>query len=138
MSDKLSIVIPAYNEEKNIAKCLHELQITLRDKYCIPYEVIVVNDNSQDGTEEVVRAEMANDPSVRLVLRTPPGGFGRAIRSGLETVTGDVVDLSDSPEDVVAYYRKIQEGYDCVHGSCFIKGSVVRGSARWAGAIQTH
>ena len=53
-----------------------------------------------------------------------------AIRAGLEGVKGDVVvvymaDLSDSPEDVVAYYRKIREGYDCVFGSRFIKGSTV-------------
>jgi dolichol-phosphate mannosyltransferase len=131
MSEKLSIVIPAYNEEKNIAKCINELQTTLRDKYEIPYEIIVVNDNSKDDTEEVVRAEMVMDPSVRIVNRTPPGGFGRAVRSGMEAVRGDVVvvymaDLSDSPEDVVAYYRKIREGYDCVFGSRFIKGSEVQ------------
>ena len=131
MSEKLSIVIPAYNEEKNIADCIHELQATLRDKNQIPYEIIVVDDNSRDATEAVVRAEMAKDPGVRLVKRNPPGGFGRAIRSGLEAVRGDVVviymaDLSDSPEDVVAYYRKIREGYDCVFGSRFIRGSEVR------------
>jgi dolichol-phosphate mannosyltransferase len=130
MSEKLSIVIPAYNEEKNIAECINELQATLREKYEIPYEIIVVNDNSKDHTEDVVRAEMARDESIRLVNRTPPGGFGRAIRSGLEVVRGDVVviymaDLSDDPEDVVAYYRKLQEGYDCVFGSRFIKGSKV-------------
>ena len=131
MSEKLSIVIPAYNEEKNIAKCINELQATLREKYEIPYEIIVVNDNSRDDTEGVVRAEMAMDPAIRIVNRTPPGGFGRAIRSGMEAVRGDVVvvymaDLSDSPEDVVAYYRKIREGYDCVFGSRFIKGSEVQ------------
>jgi dolichol-phosphate mannosyltransferase len=130
MCEKLSIVIPAYNEEKNIAECINELQATLREKYEIPYEIIVVNDNSKDRTEDVVRAEMARDESIRLVNRTPPGGFGRAVRSGLEVVRGDVVvvymaDLSDDPEDVVAYYRKIQEGYDCVFGSRFIKGSKV-------------
>jgi dolichol-phosphate mannosyltransferase len=130
MSEKLSIVIPAYNEEKNIAKCINELQATLRGKHAIPYEIIVVNDNSTDGTEAAVRAEMAKDASIKLVNRTPPGGFGRAIRSGMETVQGDVVvvymaDLSDSPDDVVAYYRKIREGYDCVFGSRFIKGSEV-------------
>lgn len=135
MSDKLSIVIPAYNEEKNIVDCLHELQATLRDKHGIPYEIIVVNDNSRDDTEKVVRAEMANDPAIRLVNRTPPGGFGRAIRSGMEHVEGDIVvvymaDLSDSPDDVVAYYRKIREGYDCVFGSRFIKGSEVRNYPR--------
>jgi dolichol-phosphate mannosyltransferase len=131
MSEKLSIVIPAYNEEKNIAKCINELQATLREKYEIPYEIIVVNDNSKDGTEKVVRAEMATDNAIRIVNRTPPGGFGRAVRSGMEAVKGDVVvvymaDLSDSPEDVVAYYRKIREGYDCVFGSRFMKGSKVQ------------
>jgi dolichol-phosphate mannosyltransferase len=136
MTDKLSVVIPAYNEEKNIIKCLRELRATLRDRYHIPYEVIVVNDNSRDRTEEVVRAEMAEDPAVRLVTRVPPGGFGRAIRSGLEAVRGDVVvvymaDLSDSPEDVVAYYRKIGEGYDCVFGSRFIRGSKVENYPRF-------
>jgi dolichol-phosphate mannosyltransferase len=130
VSEKLSVVIPAYNEEKNIARCIGELQATLREKYEIPHEIIVVDDNSSDGTEEAVRAEMAKDTSVRIVKRTPPGGFGRAIRSGMEAVRGDIVvvymaDLSDSPEDVVAYYRKIREGYDCVFGSRFIKGGVV-------------
>jgi dolichol-phosphate mannosyltransferase len=130
MSEKLSIVIPAYNEEKNIAKCINELQATLRDKHEIPYEIIVVNDNSTDDTAGVIHAEMARDESIRIVNRTPPGGFGRAVRSGMEAVKGDVVvvymaDLSDSPDDVVAYYRKIREGYDCVFGSRFIKGSEV-------------
>jgi dolichol-phosphate mannosyltransferase len=127
---KLSIVIPAYNEEKNIGKCLEELRRVVRDKYHLPYEIIVVNDNSRDATEEVVRAEMKEDRAIRLVTRTPPGGFGRAVRSGVEAVRGDVVviymaDLSDDPEDVIAYYRKIGEGYDCVYGSRFIKGSQV-------------
>jgi dolichol-phosphate mannosyltransferase len=127
---KLSIVIPAYNEEKNIGKCLEELRRVVRDKYRVPHEIIVVNDNSRDATEEVVRAAMKEDPAIRLVTRTPPGGFGRAVRSGIEAVRGDVVviymaDLSDDPEDVMAYYRKIGEGYDCVYGSRFVKGSEV-------------
>ncbi len=136
MSDKLSIVIPAYNEERNIANCINELQAILRGVHQIPYEIIVVDDNSKDGTEGVVRAEMERDPCVRLVKRTPPGGFGRAVRSGLEVVRGDIVviymaDRSDAPEDVVDYYRKIGEGYDCVFGSRFIKGSEVRNYPRF-------
>jgi dolichol-phosphate mannosyltransferase len=131
MSEKLSIVIPAYNEENNIAKCISELQATLRAKHEIPHEIIVVNDNSTDDTEKVVLAEIARDTTVRLVNRTPPGGFGRAVRSGIEAISGEIVvvymaDNSDSPEDVVAYYDKIREGYDCVFGSRFIKGSFVQ------------
>ena len=128
---KLSVVIPAFDEEQNIGRCLDELRSTLRDRHQISYEIIVVNDNSRDGTEQVVREQMAHDAAVRLVNRTPPGGFGRAVRAGIEHVTGDVVviymaDLSDDPEDVVAYYRKIEEGYDCVFGSRFTRGSSVQ------------
>ena len=128
---KLSIVIPAYNEEKNIGQCLDELAGVVRDKYGLDYEIVVVNDNSTDATEEVVRSKMERDGAVRIVNRAPPGGFGRAVRAGIERVQGDVVviymaDLSDDPEDVVAYYRKIEEGYDCVYGSRFVRGSQVR------------
>jgi dolichol-phosphate mannosyltransferase len=127
---KLSIVIPAYNEEQNIGKCIAELQRVVRDEHHIPYEIIVVNDNSTDDTARVIAEQMAADPNVRTVDRTPPGGFGRAVRAGLELVEGDVVviymaDLSDDPQDVIVYYRKIIEGYDCVYGSRFIKGSKV-------------
>jgi dolichol-phosphate mannosyltransferase len=127
---KLSIVIPAYNEEQNIGKCIAELQRVIRDEHQIPYEIIVVNDNSTDGTARAISEQIAADANIRTVNRTPPGGFGRAVRAGLELVEGDVVviymaDLSDDPQDVVLYYRKILEGYDCVFGSRFIKGSKV-------------
>ena len=125
----LSIVIPAHNEEKNILQVLNELHDTLTAER-IPYEIVVVNDNSSDGTEAVVRSFVRKNPRIRIVNRSMPNGFGRAIRSGLEVATGDVVviymaDCSDAPEDVITYYKKILEGYDCVFGSRFIKGSKV-------------
>ena len=127
---KLSIVIPAYNEEKNVARTLEELRRVVRDEHGLPHEVIVVNDNSRDDTQQVILSVQQEYPEVRLVNRRGPGGFGRAIRSGLDAVQGDVVvicmaDLSDDPRDVVAYYEKICEGYDCVFGSRFIRGSHV-------------
>src|SRR5262249_50252021 len=117
---KLSLVIPAHNEEKNLPKVLTGLLTKVRAEQ-IPYELVIVNDNSRDGTAGVVQRFMAEDPSIRMVERRPPNGFGRAIRDGLEEITGDVViiymaDASDHPEDAVAYYRKIEEGYDCVFG----------------------
>jgi dolichol-phosphate mannosyltransferase len=125
----LSVVIPAYNEESNIGPTLLELDSALRQAE-IPYEIVVVNDNSTDGTESVVTDLMQTIGGVRLVNRTPPGGFGRAIRSGLDCVEGDVVavymaDQSDDPADLVRCYERIEEGYDCVFGSRFIKGSTV-------------
>lgn len=125
----LSLIIPAYNEDQNIARTVADLQQTLRAE-AIPYEILIVNDNSRDGTENVIRELMQSDTAVRTVKRTPPGGFGRAIRSGLDAATGEIVvivmaDSSDHPSDVVAYYRKICEGYDCVFGSRFVKGAKV-------------
>ncbi|MCA9193925.1 MAG: glycosyltransferase family 2 protein [Planctomycetales bacterium] len=127
---KLSIVIPAYNEQENIQACLHSLVECLVTQQSIPTEIIVVNDNSRDETETRVLEVMRKWSCVRLVRRTPPGGFGRAIRTGLEFVRGEVVviymaDLSDHPEDALAYLRKIEEGYDCVFGSRFIQGAIV-------------
>ena len=127
---RLSVVIPAYNEEANLGRCVTELTHALRDVHRIPYEVVVVNDNSSDDTERVIRELAAEDGAIRFIHRQPPGGFGRAVRAGLEVITGDVVviymaDLSDDPEDCVAYYRKIEEGYDCVFGSRFMRGSAV-------------
>ena len=126
---RLSIVIPAYNEQENLPRTIRELAATLVEA-AIPFELIVVNDNSADATADTVRRLGAELPQLRLVDRKPPRGFGRAVRAGIEAVTGDVVvlvmaDASDSPRDVVAYYRKICEGYDCVFGSRFIAGGKV-------------
>src|SRR5579872_1206923 len=126
---KLSLVIPAYNEEHTLPDVLTSLQTDLRSAG-IPYEIIVVNDNSRDRTAHVVLAIRERDDRICLVNRTGPNGFGRAVRAGLDQITGDVAviymaDASDHPADVVRYYRKIEEGYDCVFGSRFIAGSHV-------------
>ncbi len=126
---KVSIVIPAHNESQNIGPCLDDLTTALHAE-SIPYEIIVVNDNSSDETESEVLQRSAVNSAIRLIRRSPPGGFGRAIRTGLEFVSGECViiymaDRSDHPSDAILYYRKIMEGYDCVFGSRFIKGAVV-------------
>jgi dolichol-phosphate mannosyltransferase len=67
---------------------------------------------------------------LRWIDNPPPNGFGLAVRHGLENAAGDAVavvmaDGSDAPRDVVKYYRKMQEGYDCVFGSRFMPGSEI-------------
>ncbi len=126
---QLSVVIPALNEERNLPSTLSSLRRTL-DEAGIPFELIVVNDCSTDRTADVIREWMERDSRVRGVFRSPPAGFGRSVREGVELVRGDVVivymaDGSDDPRDAVACYRKIEEGYDCVYGSRFMKGSHV-------------
>ena len=125
----LSICIPAYNEEGNIGRTIDTVSRTLTDAG-IPYEFVIANDNSKDNTRGVIESRMEQGIPVRLVNRTPPGGFGRAVRSCLEHFQGDLVvivmaDMSDDPQDIVRYYNKINEGYDAVFGSRFMRESVV-------------
>lgn len=131
MRNKLlySILIPAYNEAENLPRTLEPLAAALRGEG-IPFELLVVNDNSADDSPQVLESLAPSYPELHVVTNTPPGGLGRAIRCGLKHFKGDVVavvmaDSSDSPEDVVACYHKIEEGYDCVFGSRFRKGSKV-------------
>ena len=124
-----SIVIPAYNEEDCISPTVQSIAETL-EKERINYEILVVNDNSRDRTEAVLQELSTQNMKVRYINNYYPNGFGFAVRCGLENFSGDAVaivmaDSSDSPENIVDYYYKLQEGYDCVLGSRFIKGGKV-------------
>jgi dolichol-phosphate mannosyltransferase len=126
---KLSIVIPARNEERNIGDTVAALTRAL-DSAAVPHEIVVVDDGSGDGTGDAVEALSAADPRVRLVRNHPPNGFGRAVRKGIESVAGEatvicMADGSDSPEDVVRYYRVLRDEAECVFGSRFIAGARV-------------
>lgn len=125
----LSVVVPAHNEENNIAPTLRSIASELGDEG-IPFEIVVVNDNSSDATPAVVAGLQGEWPQVRLVSNDPPAGLGRAVRCGLRHVQGDVVgimmaDSSDQSADLVRCYRKIEEGYDCAFGSRFMPGGRV-------------
>jgi dolichol-phosphate mannosyltransferase len=126
---KLSVVMPARDEEGCISETLAEVAGALTREE-IPYEIVVVDDGSTDGTAAQVRQVMDRYAGVRLVSNTGRHGFGLAVRAGLEHATGDAIavmmaDASDSPEDLIKYYRKLQEGYDCAFGSRFVRGSRV-------------
>ncbi len=127
----LSVCIPAHNEQENIGPTIDAIAKELLAA-AVPFEFVIANDNSSDGTEGMVRARMEQGLPIRLINRRPPGGFGRAIRSCLEHFHGEYVvvvmaDLSDDPKDIVRYYEKLEEGYDAVFGSRFIKGAEVQG-----------
>jgi dolichol-phosphate mannosyltransferase len=125
----LSVVIPAHNEEGNLCVTVPALAQAL-EAAGITYEIVVVNDNSSDGTKAELLELEARFPHLRHVDNTPPNGFGFAVRRGLAEFRGEAVavvmaDMSDSPDDLVTYWRTLQEGYDCVFGSRFIKGGKV-------------
>ncbi len=127
----LSVLIPAFNEEKNLPATVEALLLVLR-REALAFEIVIANDNSRDGTRNVALDLVRSNAEVVLVDNVPPGGFGRVVRLGLSSFVGDAVaivmaDSSDDPEDVVRCYRKLEEGYDCVFGSRFRPGSIVVG-----------
>lgn len=127
---KLSVVIPAYNEEESLPETLKTLYATLKNEN-IEHEIVVTNDNSKDNTLQVLENLSKEIPTLVYYTNTGPNGFGYAVRYGLERFTGDYVavmmaDLSDDPNDLVKFYRKAIEGnYDCVFGSRWEKGGKV-------------
>ena len=126
---KLSVVIPARNEEGAVEATLLDLGETLSQAN-IPYEVIVVDDGSRDSTPDIVLRLSEAAPGIKIVRNAGPRGFGNAVRLGLRHFTGDAVaimmaDGSDSAQDLVRYYQKLGQGYECVFGSRFVPGAAV-------------
>lgn len=127
--NKLSIVIPAYNERDNIVETVKAFYNKLIE-HNIENEIVVVNDNSKDDTLLVLEKLKEEVSTLVYYSNTGPNGFGYAVRYGLEKFTGDYVaivmaDLSDSPDDLVSFYNKILEGYDCVFGTRWSRGGKV-------------
>ncbi|MEH3055217.1 MAG: glycosyltransferase family 2 protein, partial [Patulibacter minatonensis] len=131
---KLSVVIPAHNEAEVIEETLVGVATTLTTAE-VPFEVVVVDDASQDGTADVVAKVAERWPEIRCVRSEYPGGFGYAVRFGLDVYEGDAVsvvmaDASDDPADLVKYYRLLEAGYDCAFGSRFMRGGRTIGYPR--------
>jgi len=126
---KLSVVMPAQNEEGSVGGTVEGVVAAL-EREGIDYEVVVVNDASEDSTEAVVAAIGAENPRVRVHRSHYERGFGMAIRAGLDVFEGDAVaivmaDASDDPDDLVRYYRILEEGWDCAFGSRFVPGAQI-------------
>lgn len=126
---RLSIVIPARDEEGCIASTVRHLnvELTLRN---VPHEIVVVDDGSKDRTWEILQSLKPTLAELSPVQNDGLHGFGRAIIYGLDRAQGDAVvvmmaDESDDCRDVVRYWEKLNEGYDCVFGSRFIRGGGV-------------
>jgi dolichol-phosphate mannosyltransferase len=128
----LSVLIPAYNESNNLPDTILEFYRVLATEG-IEHEILVVDDNSADSTLQVLASLSQAVPTLRWISNQPPhNGFGFAVRKGLDHFKGDCValvmaDLSDSPEDLVRFYRlMVSEDLDCVFGSRWIRGAVVK------------
>jgi len=125
----LSVVIPAHNEETSVGPTIMAIATCLTAQ-AIPFEIVVVDDHSSDRTVEAVADAARRYPSIRCVPNLRCNGFGNAVHTGLDAFSGDAVvivmaDASDDPNDIVAYWRKLCDGYDCVFGSRFMRGAEV-------------
>ncbi len=123
-SQKVSVVIPTYNERGNIGDLVEDIVRVLQPTG--DYEVIVVDDNSPDGTAEVVQQKCAGNERVRLHVRTAERGLATAVRKGIELSTGSIIIVMDSdfnhdPKYIPQFLNLVQF-YEVVVGSRFLYG----------------
>jgi dolichol-phosphate mannosyltransferase len=104
-----SVVVPCYNEETNIPRLVEGLT-GMYGSYI--HEIIIVNDNSSDRTEEVTREIISRDPKVKLINRKPPNGVGRALRDGYQAAAGRYILTMDS--DFVSILPELRDLFDAV------------------------
>ncbi|HEX7652331.1 MAG TPA: glycosyltransferase family 2 protein [Verrucomicrobiae bacterium] len=121
-----SVVIPARDEMEALPSTVEHLHLELSLNH-IPHEIVVVDDGSTDQTWEVLQKLKQKLPELNPVQNTGAHGFGRAVAFGLRQSRGDAVtimmaDESDDVRDAVQYWKTLNEGWDCVFGSRFIKG----------------
>ncbi len=127
---KISVVIPAHNEADCIENTVQAMTKLLKTEN-IPHEILVINDNSSDDTENVLKNLSSLNINIRYINNVPPHGYGFAVRKGLENFTGDclaisMADASDRPEDLVRYYRTlIEKNVECVFGNRWARESKV-------------
>ena len=124
-----SVVVPARDEEGSLPSMVRDLYQALESRG-VPHEIVVVDDGSRDSTWQVLQTLRTDVPTLAPVQNPGPHGFGRAVVHGLDRCKGDacvimMADASDSPADAVMYWRQLNEGWDCVFGSRFVKGGGV-------------
>lgn len=135
----IKIIIPTWNESKNIVECLnriHKVMATMN----LSYEVIVVDDNSPDGTAHLAIEYGKNKGNVKVLIRENRSGYGSAFRDGLSYAVRDPnttyivtmdADLSHQPEDLPRLLSSaMSENVDVVQGSRYVSGGAIKGR-RW-------
>ncbi len=132
---RLSVVIPAYNEEKRLPKTLLEIDKYLR-RQDYGYEIIVVSDGSRDRTAEVARRMAGEIKNLRLIDNRENHGKGFVVRQGLLAAKGEIrlftdADNSTSIDQIEKMFPEFDSGYDVVIGSRDVKGAVLDPPQPW-------
>lgn len=136
---KASIILPTYNERENITELIDAIHAAL-NPWDFDYEMVIVDDNSPDGTAEAVRQHAGIDARVVLHVRTEGRGLATAIRYGIEHASGDVIvcmdtDFNHDPA-VIPQMVKFLEFYDVVIGSRFVmRGGMEDGFRQFSSGV---
>jgi dolichol-phosphate mannosyltransferase len=119
---KSSIILPTYKEKDNIVDLIQAIFKAIPAN--LDYEIVIVDDNSPDGTAEAVRQNFAGDPRVKLFVRTEERGLATAIRYGLEHSCGEILVFMDTDFNhdpaLLPQMIKFLEYYDIIIGSRFV------------------
>jgi dolichyl-phosphate beta-glucosyltransferase len=133
---RLSVVVPMYNETARLRGSLPKLVDYFRDQP-YPFEIVVVDDGSSDGTPELARELLSDLPDVRVLEQKPNKGKGAAVRRGMLAARGEVVmfcdaDLATPPSELEKFWPWLDKGYDVVIGSRKMPGAnIVRHQPFW-------
>ena len=127
---KLALVVPTLHEAANIARVLQRIRASL-DPLAIPYEIVVVDDDSRDGTAEVVQRISDSDARVRLLVRTNARGLGGAVVHGWERSEAEIVgvidaDLQHPPEFLPQLWTAMASGVDVAVASRYAEHGSLR------------
>ena len=115
----LSVVVPLYDEEESVGALVEVVRVALGDQ--ASWELVLVDDGSQDGTAAVAQSFAAADGRIRLIQLARNYGQTQAMQAGFDAAEGDVVvsmdgDLQNDPLDIPALVAKLDEGFDLVAG----------------------
>lgn len=130
---KVAVILPTYNERENIVKLIQEIKQYIKP-LCAEQELIVVDDNSPDGTGEAVRAAFAGDPDIRAYVRTDARGLATAIRYGIDRCSGDLIVVMDTDfnhhPSMIPQMIEFSKYYDLIIGSRFTIGGGMENRGR--------
>jgi dolichol-phosphate mannosyltransferase len=133
---RLAVIVPAHNEEDNIVKVVEKIERSLN----LDYELIIVNDNSTDSTPKLIQELSRRYSNIKPVHNKLGKGFANALKTGFNNVTADIVipvmaDLCDDLSVIPDMLDKMNQGYDVVCGSRYIKGGARLGGSRVKGFL---
>lgn len=121
----ISIILPTYNERGNILDLISAIQQSLKG-HCWPYKLIVVDDDSPDGTGLLVREHFRLSPEVEVIIRKNERGLASAIKTGIITSSGDAIVVMDTDFNhdpgMIPQMVEFLKYYDLVIGSRFVMG----------------